>query len=148
MSSTIAAGQLRDSFNLSQLIPDWDLPYKYVFGFALLTVICWQIVPLRFSSRTSKSSTFPILDQGKWWDIFNLKPKMLFYYDGRKALEDASSQAHGKPFRMLGPGVLTTILPAEYVDEIRNDKRLSFTKVVEKVSSCNVYPVVLIQTCA
>lgn len=115
---------------------DGDLRYRDLLVVVSFAFFFWQVAKaLRSNLAASKSTTFPIVDQGRWWDVFNLKAKMNFYLDGRQALEQASRQAPGKPFRMLGPGMLVTILPPEYADEIRNDKRLSFSTVVAKVSS-------------
>ncbi|KAI8227055.1 Cytochrome P450 monooygenase 1 [Colletotrichum sp. SAR 10_77] len=72
---------------------------------------------------------------GKWWDVFNLKPKFSFYLDGRKALGRAIEQANGKPFRIVGPGRTLTVLPPPYAEDIRNDKRLDFGKVVAQFVS-------------
>lgn len=143
MASKISAVQLEGRFELPQLNSNWDLPYKYMPVVMLLSILCWQAIPLISNSKASFISSFPIVDQGPWWDVFNLKAKIIFYLDGRRALDQASRQAGGRPFRMLGPGVLVTILPPEYADEIRNDKRLDFSKVVAKVSCHVIYFVVL-----
>ncbi|KAK6222141.1 cytochrome P450 [Colletotrichum tabaci] len=110
-------------------------PYGYVVV-TILFVVSWKAFASR-NRNTSKASlrSLPILDQGKWWDLFNLKPILNFYLDGRRALKQAIDQADGKPFRILGPGRELVVLPPDYAEEIRNDKRLDFSKVVAQFIS-------------
>ncbi|TEA17296.1 Cytochrome P450 monooygenase 1 [Colletotrichum sidae] len=108
----------------------------YILAAALFLSGCWFVLGTSQTGNNSISvTTLPILDQGKWWDVFNLKPKFDFYRDGRRALGRAIEAAGGKPFRILGPGKLLTVLPPTYADEIRNDKRLDFSKVVAQFMS-------------
>lgn len=107
--------------------------YAAVLGAIICLLLSWKV--LSKSVGGPKVAGLPIVDQGQWWDVFNLQPKFNFYLDGRRGLENAYQKACGKPFRMLGIGALVTILPPEYADEIRNDKNLDFSKVVSKVGS-------------
>lgn len=112
---------------------DLELSYAAVLGGILCLLLSWKVVSRNFGAP--KGRGLPIVDQGQWWDVFNLQPKFTFYLDGRRGIENAYHKACGKPFRMLGVGALVTILPPEYADEIRNDKNLDFSKVVSKVGS-------------
>lgn len=105
--------------------------YATVFGVLLCLLMSWKALCRCFAGP--KGARLPIVDQGEWWDVFNLQPIFNFYLDGRRGLENAYRQARGKPFRMLGVGVLFTIMPPEYAHEIRNDTNLDFGKVVSKV---------------
>lgn len=105
--------------------------YSVVFGAILCLLMLWQ-VSYRDAAGPNGAG-LRIVDQGQWWDVFNLQPKLKFYLDGRRGLDNAYEKACGKPFRMVGIGALVTILPPEYADEIRNDKNLDFSKVVSKV---------------
>lgn len=118
----------------------YSLKFSYVaiIGGILCLILSWEVISRNFGGP--KGAGLPIVDQGQWWDVFNLQPKFTFYLDGRKGLGNAYQKACGKPFRMLGVGALVTILPPEYADEIRNDKNLDFSKVVSKVGS----PVLLV----
>lgn len=107
--------------------------YAAVLGGILCLLLSWKV--LSRSVGGLKAAGLPIVDEGQWWDVFNLQPKFNFYLDGRRGLEKAYEKACGKPFRMLGIGALVTILPPQYADEIRNDKNLDFSKVVSKVGS-------------
>lgn len=108
-----------------------NLSYAPILGGILCLLLSWKLLSRNLGG--TKGAGLPIVDQGQWWDVFNLQPKFTFYLDGRRGLENAYQKACGKPFRMLGVGALVTILPPEYADEIRNDKNLDFSKVVSKV---------------
>ncbi|KAK2052109.1 cytochrome P450 [Colletotrichum caudatum] len=113
-------------------------PYAYAVA-AILLLFGWKAVVSRNTKSPSISVTsFPIVDKGKWWDVFNLQPIFNFYRDGRGALNRAIDLADGKPFRIVGPGKELIVLPPEYADQIRNDKRLDFSKVVAQFFSHNL----------
>lgn len=130
-SSATSTGPLTERMSL--YFYNLNLSYAPIFGGILCLLLSWKVLSRNF--RGSKGAGPPIIDQGQWWDVFNLQPKFTFYLDGRKGIENAYQKACGKPFRMLGVGALVTILPPEYADEIRNDKNLDFSKVVSKVGS-------------
>ncbi|KAE9574921.1 Cytochrome P450 monooygenase 1 [Colletotrichum fructicola] len=110
-----------------------------LYGCILATILFYfsykAVAERRRRAGKVSVTSLPILDQGKWWDVFNLKPKFSFYLDGRKALGRAIEQANGKPFRIVGPGRTLTVLPPPYAEDIRNDKRLDFGKVVAQFVS-------------
>lgn len=129
--STIPATQLVERIPI--YLYSHNSLYAAVLGAILCLFLSWKVLSSSFGGP--KAAGLPIVDQGQWWDVFNLQPKFNFYLDGRRGLENAYQRACGKPFRMLGIGALVTILPPEYADEIRNDKNLDFSKVVSKVGS-------------
>ncbi|KAK2006288.1 cytochrome P450 [Colletotrichum eremochloae] len=106
-----------------------------LLALGIFLLSCTAIRLLLIKNPSSSVTNLPIVDQGKWWDLFNLKPIFEFYLDGRGALNRSLEKSDGKPFRIVGPGRILTVLPPDYADEIRNDKRLDFSRVVAQFIS-------------
>ena len=102
-------------------------------GTTLVALLCVFFMSRKASSSNSKSSTstMPLMNPPRFYDIGGIRAKLSFVFGARQLL--AKGARTGGPFRLLTDLGEMIVLPARYANEIRNDPRLSFSEVIVQV---------------
>lgn len=98
---------------------------------ALLTTSLFYISRNASSKSTSSSSSIPLMNPPKFYDVGGIRAKLSFVFGARQLL--ARGGQTGRPFRLLTDLGEMIVLPARFANEIRNDPRLSFSEVIVQV---------------
>ena len=107
-----------------------SIPTTAWLGTTLVALLCVFFIS-RKASTTSSTSTIPLMNPPRFYDICGIRAKLSFVFGARELL--AKGARTGGPFRLLTDLGEMIVLPARYANEIRNDPRLSFSEVIVQV---------------
>lgn len=107
----------------------------------LLAASCLPILVLSLFFMRERGTKLPYLNpKGRFeWSSARAVQEMIF--DARRKLYRSASGVLGKPFRVLSDVGDVIILPPDVGQEIRNDKRFSFTQRLFEVDNAPATPV-------
>ncbi|KAF2223851.1 P450 monooxygenase [Elsinoe ampelina] len=116
---------------IPQVLPAHTLMPVSAVDAYLLTVLSAAAIYVACSLvRSSLDSLkhIPIVNNKKWYSLSGRKAKARFLAESSFLLEEARKRYPQQPFRILSNWGVLLVLPSCFADEIRNDRRLSFSK--------------------
>lgn len=127
-------GRYVPSLPLAASLPLEDVPY------ALVTVLFLAMAVSILHQSTSKarakdnSHRFPLLNPKAPWELTSQRARQEYHSNALAMTRDGIKKFAAKPFRILTIDYgEVLVLPTRYANEIKNDARLSFTKLQAKV---------------
>lgn len=87
------------------------------------------------SSTKTKGKPIPLLNPKHWFELSTARARRRYDTDSWNMAHQGMEKYHGGPFRVMSGELHDTeavILPPRYAEEIKNDKRLSFTALKSK----------------
>ncbi|KAF6827222.1 cytochrome p450 monooxygenase, partial [Colletotrichum musicola] len=94
----------------------------------LLAASCLPMLLLSFFLMRDQGTKIPYLNPKKRFEWSSARAVQEIIFDARQKLYRSASGVLGKPFRVLSDVGDVIILPPQFGQEIRNDKRFSFTQ--------------------
>ena len=101
----------------------------------ITTALCVTIIAyvLNFFEEKSK---YPLANPAAWFQT-RMSKQIEFFTTGVEIVAQAKKEFGNKPFRLIGEQGEILVLPPQYANTIRNEKDLSFTKAITRVSCTN-----------
>ncbi|KAL0934388.1 cytochrome p450 monooxygenase [Colletotrichum truncatum] len=93
-----------------------------------LAASCTLLLVLSLASTRNRGTKLPYLNPKKRFEWSSARAVGHFIANARKMLYDTANSLSGKPFRVLNDIGDVIVLPPDFGQEIRNDKRFSFTQ--------------------
>lgn len=93
------------------------------------------LVPFAFyyALQASRGTKLPILNSKTLFEFSDKRIKENFANNGRRILREGLKKFPGKPFKVLTDFGYATVLPPEYVNEVRNIDAMSHVRAIAKV---------------
>ncbi|KAI0593871.1 cytochrome P450 [Biscogniauxia sp. FL1348] len=124
MASPSVLPSLGQDWNYQSLLPTKSTPYFILTLMVMIVAYAWP------SSTDSTVKKLPLVNPGSFFSTKQAKQK--YRQSAKSILQNARKQYGSQPFRMITDSGEIVILPSEFVDEIRNDPRLSFSNGIEQ----------------
>jgi hypothetical protein len=87
-----------------------------------------------YSFAGPKATRLPVINRPKPFELTTNRVKKEWLIKAREIICDGIQKFPGKPFNMIAADVgMTTVLPPEYANEIRNNTNLSFVAFMAHV---------------
>ncbi|KAI1490402.1 cytochrome P450 [Biscogniauxia mediterranea] len=124
MASPSALPSLGQDWNYQSLIPTKSTPYFILTLMVMIVAYAWP------SSTSSSVKKLPLVNPGGFFSMKQAKQQ--YRQSSKSILKNARKQYGNQPFRMITDLGEVVILPSEFIDEIRNEPKLSFSGGLEQ----------------
>lgn len=110
-----------------------SLPYPASYPFPYLVAFIMMLLVYATRDRR-KTKLPPLVNPPKWTDWSGSSIKSDFVENGEKIMPEATMKFGDQPYTVISDTGRIIVLPVKFLDEVRNDPRLSFSRNAEEVS--------------
>lgn len=101
----------------------------------VILLLLAAVVSAHAKPSKTKGKHVPLLNPKRWYELSTARVRREYDADSWNMTRQGMEKYHGEPFRLL-TGELhdseAVVLPTRYAEELKNDKRLSFTALKKK----------------